>query len=81
MVMEMDKRYGERYKRIGLKIAYYRKLRGLTQEQLAEKSGLSMIFISQIEAPNMEVGLSLDALFMIADCLEVSPERLLKFDD
>lgn len=28
--------YTERYRQIGLKIAYYRKLRGLTQETLAE---------------------------------------------
>jgi len=28
--------YIEKYRQIGLKIAYYRKLRGLTQEELAE---------------------------------------------
>ena len=27
--------YADKYRQIGLKIAYYRKLRGLTQEQLA----------------------------------------------
>lgn len=26
--------YADKYRQIGLKIAYYRKLRGLTQEQL-----------------------------------------------
>ena len=28
----------EKYRQIGLKIAYYRKLRGLTQEELAEQA-------------------------------------------
>ncbi len=31
----------EKYRQIGLKIAYYRKLRGLTQEELAEQVGLT----------------------------------------
>ena len=33
--------YADKYRQIGLKIAYYRKLRGLTQEQLAEKLAVS----------------------------------------
>lgn len=36
----MKNDYTEEYKKIGLKIAYYRKLKGLTQEELAEKSML-----------------------------------------
>lgn len=34
--------YAEQYRQIGLKIAYYRKLRGLTQEELAEQVGLTL---------------------------------------
>lgn len=37
-----------RYVQIGLKIAYYRKLNGLTQEQLAEKVGISSGYLSQV---------------------------------
>ena len=33
----MKTEYEEYYRQIGLKIAYYRKLRGMTQETLAEK--------------------------------------------
>ena len=33
----MNPVYESEYMQIGLKIAYYRKLRGLTQEQLAER--------------------------------------------
>lgn len=33
----MKEKYNEKYRRIGLKISYYRKMKGMTQEQLAEK--------------------------------------------
>jgi len=38
----------KRYIQIGLKIAYYRKLNGLTQEELAEKIEKSPGFIGQV---------------------------------
>ena len=38
--------------KIGLKIAYYRKLQGMTQEELAEACELSSGYVSQLEAPN-----------------------------
>ncbi len=33
----MNMKYENDYRQLGLKIAYYRKLRGFTQEQFAEK--------------------------------------------
>ena len=71
----------ERYRQIGLKIAYYRKLRGLTQEQLAEKVERTPAFIGHLEAPNVEKGISLDTLFDIADALNVPPRRFLAFEE
>ena len=71
----------ERYRQIGLKIAYYRKLRGMTQEELAEKVDRTPAFIGHIEAPNIDKGLSLDTLFDIADVLNVPPQRFLSFED
>ena len=47
----MKEIYTEEYRQIGLKIAYYRKLRGLTQEELAEQVGLTPAFIGHLEAP------------------------------
>ncbi len=47
----MQKDYAENYKKLGLKIAYFRKLKGLTQEQLAEILDVDTSFIGQIEAP------------------------------
>lgn len=73
--------YTEKYRQIGLKIAYYRKLRGLTQEELAEKTNLTPAFIGHLEAPNIAKALSLDALFDIAAVLDVPPSKFLTFED
>ena len=76
----MLKEFERYYISIGLKVSYYRKLNGLTQEQLAEKMGVDTSFIGQIEAPNILKGISLDTLFRIAKALDVPPYRFLKFD-
>ena len=60
-------------------IGYYRKRKGLSQEQLAEELGISRQHLASIEAPNMDRGLSLDLLFNIATVLEIEPYLLLKF--
>ena len=44
----MKQIYADKYRQIGLKIAYYRKLRGLTQEELAEQVGLAPAFILKV---------------------------------
>lgn len=77
----MKKAHTDRYRQIGLKIAYYRKLRGLTQEQLAEKVDRTPAFIGHLEAPNVEKGISLDTLFDIADVLNVPPQRFFTFEE
>ena len=73
--------YADKYRQIGLKIAYYRKLRGMTQEQLAEKLELSPAFIGHEEAPNVNKAVSLDTLFDVAAALDVPPYKFLTFDD
>lgn len=60
-------------------IGYYRRLRGYSQEQLAEELGISRQHLASIEAPNMDRGLSLELLFNIATVLEIEPYLLLKF--
>lgn len=69
----------ERYRDLGCAIAYYRKRKRLTQEQLAERIGISRQHMGAIEAPNMIRAISLDVLFNIATVLEVDPYVLLKF--
>lgn len=71
--------HSERYRDLGCSIAYYRKRKGYTQEQLAERVGISRQHMGAIEAPNMVRAISLDVLFNIASVLEVEPYILLKF--
>lgn len=70
----------EKYKRIGLNIAYQRKFKKLTQIQLSELVGISRTHMSNIEAPNMITPISLEVIFNIADVLEVPVETLFKFE-
>lgn len=70
-----------KYLQVGLKIAYYRKLRGLTQEQLAEQVGLSAAFIGHVEAPNIQKAISMDTLFDIAEALDVPAYKFLTFEE
>lgn len=72
----MIQEYKSRYRALGLNIAYYRKQRGLTQEQLAEKAGIERSRVSKTEIA--WVGTSLDTIFKIADALGVEPYILLK---
>ena len=39
---------------------------GTSQEKLAEEINMSRSFISQIESPNVDAGVSLDTLFYLA---------------
>ncbi len=77
----MKEQYYDLYRVMGLKISYYRKLKGLTQEQLAERIGKNTAFIGAVEAPNVNRTISFDTLFDIADVLDVQPYKFLKDDD
>ena len=77
----MNIKYDVEYRQLGLKIAYYRKLRGLTQEQLAEKIEKSAAFIGHVEAPNVDKAISLDTLFDISKVLDVPAHKFLIFED
>lgn len=46
----------DRFIQMGIAISTMRKLRGMTQEQLAEKADISRSHLSAIEAPNMVRG-------------------------
>ena len=67
--------------KIGLKIAYYRKLCGMTQQQLAEAIDRSDGYVSQLEAPNCYYCPSIKTLFLIAEVLGIPAWKLLKIDD
>ena len=70
----------ERLINLGYAIAYYRKRKRLSQEEMAETLAISRQHLGAIEAPNMHRGLSIELLFRIADVLELEPYLLLKFN-
>ena len=74
----MDSKHSEKYIRIGLNISLQRKLKKMTQIELAEKIGISRTHMSNIEAPNMVTPVSLEVIFDICDVLDISPEVLFK---
>lgn len=75
----MDKNHSHSYKQLGLNIAYYRKSKGLSQNQLAEKIDISRTHMSRIETADCAV--SLDIIFEICKALEIAPKQLFDFRD
>ncbi|MBU4396669.1 helix-turn-helix domain-containing protein [Patescibacteria group bacterium] len=63
--------------RLGKKIKKYRKLAGLTQDQLAEKTKLSTKYIQFIEAGSRKP--SLKTIYRLARTLEVKVRDLFPF--
>lgn len=63
------------YYSIGQRIRKIRKARGLTQEQLAEKVGISKTHMSHIETGNTK--LSLSTFISLAEVLEVSTDEFI----
>ena len=76
----MKTEFSDRYITLGLKIAYYRRKAGFTQEYFAELIGKSVSFVGQVEGTGTIRGVSLETLFKIAQVLKVSPSKLLEED-
>ena len=75
----MQTQYQEQFIKFGLKVQYYRKLRGMTQEAFADKIGKSWSFVAKIESPTRAFGVSMETLYTIADVLNVPASKL--FED
>ena len=56
----------DRFIHLGIAIAALRKMRGMSQEQLAEKAGISRSLISAIEAPGLAKSISSESSFRSA---------------
>ncbi len=67
----------DRFIELGIKIGALRKMRGMSQEQLAAKAKMSRSHLSSIEAPNTVRPFSVEVLFNIADALEVDAGELI----
>ncbi len=63
------------YSSLGARIRRERVLRGWTQEQLAEKAGISLSFLGHIERGTRKA--SLETLVSLCNVLEVSMDALL----
>lgn len=74
----MDNKHWEKYRNLGLNIAFYRKRSGLSQEQLAERLDISRTHMSRIETAG-DSAVSLDVVFSICDALNVEPAKLFDF--
>ena len=70
--------FASRYKKIGAKIVYYRKLRSMTQEKLAEEVGITPQYLSRIENGGYTKSVSLSTLMMIAGALDVTMSQLME---
>ena len=74
----MDKQ--EELRKFGLRVKYYRTIRGMTLQDLADKSGYtSLSTVGKIEKGKVDVSTS--KVQEIADALEVSPLDLLGYRD
>ena len=69
------------YKQIGNKVAYYRKLRNLTQDQLADRVTISVSSISKLERGKYNNNIPLSMLIMIAEGLKIDVSLLVTFDE
>lgn len=69
------------FRQIGAKIAYYRALRSMRQDELAAKVHIDKSVISRIERGKYHNNISVSLLLAIADGLRIEPSLLLTFTD
>ena len=69
------------FKEIGGKVAYYRKLRGLTQENLASIAHISQSSVGRIERGRYNHNIPMSVLMDIADALGIDFSLLITFDE
>lgn len=74
MGKEIDFKNRDRFIQLGITISVLRKMRGMSQEQLAAEAMMSRSHLSAIEAPNIVRPFS---VVNIADALKVEPGDLL----
>lgn len=66
-----------RYKKIGAKIVFYRKLKSMTQEKLAEEVGITPQYLSRIENGGYTKSVSLSTLMKIVEKLGITMSELM----
>ena len=66
----------DEYIKLGKNIKFFRECAGLTQEELAEKAGISLDYLGKIEVNINKPGLK--TVFKLACALEISPAEFFK---
>ncbi|MBS4912915.1 MAG: helix-turn-helix transcriptional regulator [Veillonella sp.] len=65
-------------KLIGAKVAFYRTLRGLKQQELADRVSMSRSTINKVERGSYNDNLSIDMLYTLANGLGINIRMLLE---
>ena len=65
------------YLKLGKRIKFLREKSGLTQEKLAEKSGISLDYLGKIEVCINKPGLK--TILKLSNALKVEPYQIFKF--
>jgi len=68
-------------KQIGVKIEYFRKIKGLSRSELAEAINMSVNSIGRIERGNYNKSISVHTIIAIAEGLDIEFTKLLEFSD
>lgn len=69
------------FKQVGAKIAYYRTLRDMSQEELAKRAHVTQSTLSRIERGKYNNNISVSLLIDIADSLQIDVAFLVTFND
>ncbi len=80
-MMELEEQVSDGLTKFACNVTYYRKLKKLSQEQLAEKANLSRTILSNIEASGMDSNPRLNTVLSLAFALEIPAYKLLEFRD
>lgn len=78
LILLLQNKFMSRLLKLGQNIKHYRKLKNLSQNELAEIINFSREHLACIETGKEYV--SLRKLFLIADILEISVKQLMNFD-
>ena len=80
-ISESNDDYRKELKCIGLRIAYFRKLKNITQATLAEKLSINKNYLSHIESGSANKAVSLPLLIRISKALDVDLSLLTDLSD
>ena len=73
--------YQAEIKYIGVRISYFRKLKGMTQAELAEKVHTNKNYLSQIESGSADKVISLPLLIEMSKALDIELSLLVDLND